>query len=69
MAAILSSLESLTPLTGWVAVAGAVFSGVFVLYIGVALTVTLFHPDPAVRRHAGKVLRRLLNVVRRAARR
>jgi hypothetical protein len=51
-----SLLGSVTPV-----VAGLL--GAFTVYCGVALSVTLFHSDPGVRRHAAGVLRDLLRVV------
>ena len=68
MAALLSLLESLSPALGWVAVFGACVAGTFVIYVGLTLAVTLFHPQPARRRHAAAVLRQLLAFLRRAER-
>jgi hypothetical protein len=50
-------------LLGGVAPVVAGLLAVFTVYCGVALGVTLFHSDPAVRRHAAGVLRDLLRVI------
>jgi hypothetical protein len=44
----------------WPAVA---LAGLFTVYVGVALGVSLFHPDPEYRRHATLILCRLLDAV------
>ncbi|MCY1140475.1 hypothetical protein OWR29_20960 [Actinoplanes sp. Pm04-4] len=56
-------LEKMGPALGWVA---AVALGAFVLYVGLTLAVTLFHPRAEVRRHAAGILRQLLTFLRNA---
>ncbi len=63
---MLPLLEMLSPAMGWVAVVIAAIAGVLVTYVGVTLAVTLFHPDPSVRRHASRILRQLLAFLRSA---
>jgi hypothetical protein len=46
---------------GLICVAG--LAGIFVLYVGVTLVVTLFHSDEKTRKHAAGVLRQLLHAV------
>ena len=61
---MLTLLETLSPAMGWVAVAAACVAGTFVIYVGAALAVALFHPSAEVRRHAARVLRQLLRFLR-----
>ena len=68
MAALLSFVETVSPALGWVTVVGACMAGVFLLYVGAAVAVALFHPKREMRRHAAGVLRQLLDFVRRTAR-
>jgi hypothetical protein len=60
-AAVLALLEALIPVAGWAAATGAC---AFLLFVGAALAVTLFHPRPERRRHAARVLRQLLTFLR-----
>jgi hypothetical protein len=54
-------LESASSGLTWLAVVTLGVAACFVLYIGLALGVALFHPNAQVRRHATYVLRQLLD--------
>lgn len=62
---MLQILEILAKASGPALVIITVMIGVFVLYVGVTLGVTLFHRDEATRRHAASVLRQLLKIFTR----
>lgn len=61
-AAFWSLLESSPNGLIWIAAYLVGRSAIFLLYIGISLGVALFHPDEKVRKHAEKVLLRLLDV-------
>jgi predicted tellurium resistance membrane protein TerC len=63
-----SLIAALGAATGWTAVFIAAVIAVFVVYVGAAVGVSLFHPDPKVRRHAAGVLDRLLRFLARGRR-
>jgi hypothetical protein len=63
---VFTLLESISPAVGGAAVMIACLLGAFVLYVGLTLAVTLFHPNPERRRHAAGVLRQLLRFLRNA---
>ncbi|MBL7516966.1 hypothetical protein I6A84_02185 [Frankia sp. CNm7] len=70
MPAVLQALlESTTAGLIWVVAIAVGVTASFVLYIGLALGVALFHPDDKVRRHAAAVLRQLLGTFVRLVRR
>jgi hypothetical protein len=56
-------VDGLVSAVPWFASVIAAILAVFTIYIGVALAVTLFHPDPRTRHHAGEILRQLLQAV------
>jgi predicted tellurium resistance membrane protein TerC len=63
-----SLIAALGTTSGWIAVFIAVVIAVFVWYVGAAVGVALFHPNPAVRRHAAGILDRLLRFLGRGRR-
>jgi hypothetical protein len=65
LATVLELLVTLGPAASWLAVVVAGVVGVFVVYVGLAVVVALFHRDEKARKHAVSVLRMLLKAVLR----
>jgi hypothetical protein len=63
-----SVLDSSRPMIGGLAVFGAAVLGVFVTYLGVAMTIALFHRDRARRAVALEIFRDLLALFTRSSR-
>jgi hypothetical protein len=65
LATVQELLVTLGPAASWLVVFIAVVVAVFVLYVGLAVVVALFHRDEKARKQAASVLRMLLQAVLR----